>query len=234
MEPLRMGSTNWKYFPLFISLDALQCLIVGGGSVALRKVLALLDSNANIDLVSPSVLPELETLGKKGLINIKKRRFRDEDLEGVNLVIVSTNDTETNECISDEAKRRKIICNVVDRPELCSAIFPSILSRGRLQLAISTGGASPAMARFIKEQISDVFGKEYELALEILWRLRGEILRDNSSSQPARREIFQRFVNSEFIELCKRRDRKKIKAMLSETAGEAVGLRVLEGLLDTE
>ena len=96
--------------------------------MALRKVEALRDFNANIVVISPRVVPELDELSRNKAIEVKRKRFSPGDLDGVKLLIVSTNDKDVNKSIADEAAQRGIICNVVDQPELCSAIFPSIYS----------------------------------------------------------------------------------------------------------
>lgn len=223
------------YFPLFISLEGQKCLVVGGGSVALRKVQALKDFNANIVVVSPRVVPELDELCISKAIQVKRKPFSPGDLDGVRLLIVSTNDKDVNKSIADQAARRGIICNVVDQPELCSAIFPSIYSKGRLQIAISTGGSSPAMARFIRQNLFQIFGEEYELALEILWTLRKLIVKNQLLTNKCKnKSVFNRIVSREFVELCKAKDLKSIKELISETVGEAVAERVMDKLYDHE
>jgi precorrin-2 dehydrogenase/sirohydrochlorin ferrochelatase len=225
------GEVQKNYLPLFLSLAEFRCLVVGGGAVAVRKVQTLLEHDANIEVVSPRVAGELEELAKQGLIEIKRKAFSRGDLDGMNLVVVSTNDKDLNKGIAMEASKRGIICNVVDTPELCSAIFPSIYSSGNLKIAISTGGASPALARLIKVNLSRTFGEEYALALDILSKLRKSITKDDSSDRANQnRKIFTSLVDSEFIGLCEARDLEKIEDRLKVLVGLEMAKQVLAGL----
>jgi precorrin-2 dehydrogenase / sirohydrochlorin ferrochelatase len=206
------------FFPLFLSLEGKICLIVGAGAVALRKIQVMIPSRARITVVSPEVIPEIESISTQGAISLKKRKFRSEDLDGATVVIVATNDSGLNKEISVEAAERRILCNVVDKPELCSAIFPAIVSRGSLQIAISTGGASPSLASSIKSEISELFGDEYALALDILCRLRREILRrDNDTDN--HKKIFQGLVDSQLVQLCKEGNCEEIDLLIKKIAG---------------
>ena len=138
------------FFPLFIDLDDFPCLVVGGGKVALRKVNILKEYGAKVTVVAPVTEPDLENM--EG-IEIRKRKFRAEDLVGMRIVFVATSDEECNRYVAELCKEKKIPVNVADVPEECDFFFPALVHRGDVVVGISTGGKSPAAAKKIKERI---------------------------------------------------------------------------------
>lgn len=157
------------YLPLFHKLVGRRCLIVGGGQVAFRKLRTLCDAGAVITVVAPQVDSAILTLADEYVqLNIQERPFAPADLDDAVLVIVATDDKVLNANISKLAQAQKIDVNVVDQPELCTVIFPAIVDRSPVQVAISTGGASPVLARLLRGQIEALLparlGKLAELA----------------------------------------------------------------------
>lgn len=197
-----------QYYPVFLDIRGKGCLVVGGGGVAHRKVRSLLEAGAAVRVVSPRLTPALERLAERRAVKHAKRGYRTGDLTGSSLVFVATDDRELNVKIYEEATRRKILCNVVDIPELCHFIVPSSLSRGGLQLAISTSGKSPALAREIRIKLEKAFGKEYALYLDLLGRMRREILK-NVSSPAKRRRIFKALSQGRILSYLKAGKRKE-------------------------
>src|SRR5512134_869019 len=130
-----------KYLPVFLRLEGRPCLVVGGGKVAARKVAMLLRAGAKISVVAPALCDELETLRESGRIPHAGREFRDEDINGMVLVIAATDNEMVNRQVSVVAERQRIPVNVVDTPDLCSFIVPSVVDRSPVQVAVSTGGA---------------------------------------------------------------------------------------------
>ncbi len=157
-----------RYLPVFLKLDGEACLVIGGGRVAERKVHALLEAEACVTVVSPELTPGLSAMSDRGAINYIRRRYQPGDLQGAVLAYVAVSDRELGAKIAAEARRRAIPINVADAPELCSFIAPSVLRRGDLRIAVSTSGASPTVARTIRQQLEARYGPEYALALEIL------------------------------------------------------------------
>lgn len=149
-----------RYFPVCVDLGGRRCLVVGGGAVGTRKVLALLASGARVRLASPTATPTLQALAGQGRIEHRRRGFRAGDLAGVTLAIAATGVPRVDAAVAAAARRRGVLVNAVDRPALCDFILPSVLRRGALQVAVSTGGRSPALAREIRRRLEALFPPE--------------------------------------------------------------------------
>ena len=154
------------YFAAFLDLRGRRCLVVGGGAVGERKVQDLLRSGADVTVVSPRLTPDLAALARVGLITHRPRPFRRADVRGARLVIAATGAPSVDAAVAAEARRRRALVNVVDRPAECDVILPSVLRRGPLQIAVSTGGRSPALAREIRRRLERVIGPEYAALVE--------------------------------------------------------------------
>jgi precorrin-2 dehydrogenase/sirohydrochlorin ferrochelatase len=165
-----------KYYPVFLKLEGKLCVVIGGGRVAERKVLSLLEASARVRLISPEATEKLKDLAQKGLIQWEKRGYQWGDLEGAFLVIAATNNPQVQEEVFQEAETKNLPCNVVDKPEFCNFIVPATVKREELVIAISTGGASPAVARRLREKLEETFGKEYALYLRLMRRVRERVL----------------------------------------------------------
>ncbi len=166
-----------SYFPTFLDIRDRKCVVVGGGNVAAQKIRALLRYNASVCVVSEQLRPALRKLVKVGAIAWVDRNFKAGDLRAAFLVIAATNDAAINQKVWQEACKRRVWANVVDDPAHCHFIVPSIYRRGRLQIAVSTGGASPAMAKIIRKTLGETFGPEVALALDWMGMARKEVSR---------------------------------------------------------
>jgi precorrin-2 dehydrogenase/sirohydrochlorin ferrochelatase len=155
---------NVVFYPIFVDLSGRRCVVVGGGEVANRKARKLLQARAGVVVISPEILPELESVA----VEVHRRAYEEGDLEGAYLAFAATNSREVNAAVAREAKERSIPVNVADKPSEGDFALPSTLRRGRLQVAVSTGGASPTLARKIKEELEDVFGPEWAGIVEEL------------------------------------------------------------------
>jgi len=149
------------YFAAFLDLRGRRCLVVGGGEIGERKARALLACGAEVTVVSPTVTPGLAALAIVGRVVERRRPFRRSDLRGCALVVAATGNPEVDDAVAALARRARALVNVVDRPERCDFIVPSVLQRGQLQIAVSTGGRSPALAREIRRRLEARFGPEY-------------------------------------------------------------------------
>ena len=142
-----------SYYPVYLNLRGRRCVIIGGGKVAEGKIARLLDSGARICVVSPDATPGIRQFVADGSVQWEARKYRDGDLDGAFIAIAATNVREVNRRIFEEANERGVMLNAVDDPPNCSFIAPSIVQRGPVTLAISTGGVSPALARKLRESL---------------------------------------------------------------------------------
>ena len=184
-----------RYYPVFLDLRDLPCLVIGGGQVGERKVKTLQSCAAKVFLISRELTPYLEEEIRHGRIKLLAQAYQAEHLPGKFLVIGATDDPNLNGKIGREARDRGILCNIVDKPQECNFILPSLVSRGDLTIAVSTSGKSPALAKKIRQDLEKVFPEIYGLYLELLGQIRNEILARNLSQQE-NQKIFQTLVNS--------------------------------------
>lgn len=148
-------------FPMFLKLAGRQCLVVGAGKVGEPKVAGLLETGALIRVVALDASPAVRDWAREGKIELELRAFTPDDLDGAFLAVVATNSRSLNERVYHEAQRRRVLCNVVDVPDLCDFFYPSVVRRGDLQIAISTSGQSPSLAQKIRQQLEKQFGPAY-------------------------------------------------------------------------
>ena len=186
------------YYPLFVDLKNKKVVVVGGGGVAERKVQGLLSAGAHVKLVSPEVTEALGKMAADGLIDRVVRAFVPEDLDKAWLVIAATDDTEVQELVYNEALSQRIFCNVVDLPEFCSFIVPSVVRRGDLCLSISTGGKSPALAQHLRKELEQSLGSFYGDYVSLLGELRQLIIK--SYGDPVtRKDLCQSLADPEVM-----------------------------------
>ena len=191
-----------KFYPVFLNLRDRKVVVVGGGKVAERKVHTVLRCGAKVLVVSPTLTIRLRALVQKKLVLHRKRSYRSQDLQGASLVLAATNQRRIQETVAHDARRKDLLVNVADRAELCDFLAPSILNRGNLTIAISTGGASPALARKLRQELGQQLGQGYGKLLQWMKAVRGEIIH-SASSQSRRRILFNRILNSDVVHLLK-------------------------------
>jgi precorrin-2 dehydrogenase/sirohydrochlorin ferrochelatase len=190
-----------RYYPIFVDLSGKHCLVVGAGEVGRRKIETLLKCGAPaltvLDLVEPD--DDLRRIFEQPGVVFERREFCESDLDGKFLVIASTGSEEINWRISRLCAERGLLCNVVDQPEKCSFIVPAMFTRGDLTLAVSTGGASPALAKKIRKSLDDYFGSEYGAFLVLMGRLRPMVL-ELGQSTDENSILFRSLVGSDLLE----------------------------------
>jgi precorrin-2 dehydrogenase / sirohydrochlorin ferrochelatase len=190
------GMLDTPFYIACLRLTGRRCLVVGGGEIGLEKVEGLLACDARVVLVAPAAVPELEELAAEGSIEWERRGYEVTDLEGTFLAIAATDDTDVNIRIWEDAERRAMLVNVVDVPPLCNFILPAIVRTGPLAIAISTAGASPALAKRIKRQIADEFGGEYARLAVLLNDVRGWA-KGTLPTYQDRKAFFEEIVNGD-------------------------------------
>ncbi|MFI5109199.1 MAG: bifunctional precorrin-2 dehydrogenase/sirohydrochlorin ferrochelatase [Terriglobales bacterium] len=192
-------------FPMFVKLAGRKCLVVGGGLIAEGKVEGLLASGATVVVVAPEVTEKIARWNDQGRLTWHARRFQPADLEGAFLVVAATGVAAVSEFVFREAEARGILCNAVDEPERCHFYYPAIVRRGLLQIAISTGGLSPALAGRLRQELEAQFGPEYERWIEELGALRQKAFARRADPQRrtrllhrlASRRGYERFLRAE-------------------------------------
>jgi precorrin-2 dehydrogenase / sirohydrochlorin ferrochelatase len=180
-----------------LKLSGRRCLVVGGGDIGLEKVEGLLACDGDVTLVAPTAHPELEALATEGSIAWERRPYAGAaDLEGVFMAIAATDDSEVNIGVFDDAEKRAMLVNIVDVPPLCNFILPAIVRTGPLAIAISTAGASPALAKRMKREISELFGEEYARLAVMLNDARGWA-KGTLPTYNDRKDFFEGIVNGD-------------------------------------
>jgi precorrin-2 dehydrogenase/sirohydrochlorin ferrochelatase len=180
-----------------LKLTGRRCVVVGGGDIGLEKVEGLLACGGDVTLIAPVGHPDLEDLAREGSIEWHRRAYDGPgDLDGAFMVIAATDDSEVNIGVYDDAERRAMLVNVVDVPPLCNFILPAIVRTGPLAIAISTAGASPALAKRMKRQVSELFGEEYARLAVMLNDARGWA-KGTLPTYQDRKEFFEGIVNGD-------------------------------------
>ncbi len=180
-----------------LKLRGRKCLVVGGGAMGLEKTEGLLACDGDVVVIAPEAGPELEELAREGSISWEAREYAGpQDLEGIFMVIACTDDTDTNIRIYDDAERRAMLVNIVDVPPLCNFILPAIVRMGPLAVAISTAGASPALAKRMKREVSELFGEEYATLAIMLNDARGWA-KGTLPTYQDRKAFFEEVVNGD-------------------------------------
>ena len=164
-----------QYYPVALDLRDRPCLVVGGGPVAESKVEGLLDAGARVTVVSPAMTERLASWATEGRIAHRQREYVDADLDGHQLAFSATDRREVTEVVAADARRRGVWVNAADDPVYCDFLLPSVLRRGRLQVAVSTGGASPALAARVRRDLESYFTPEYEDLVELAAEVRREL-----------------------------------------------------------
>jgi precorrin-2 dehydrogenase / sirohydrochlorin ferrochelatase len=191
---------QYPHYPIYLDVEGRTVLIAGGGSVAERKVETLLRSGAVISVVSPEFTPAFERWNEEERVRLQRKPYDAGDLDGAFLVIASTGQRSVNEAVASDCRERGIPVNVVDDPSLCDFIVPAVLDRGSIQVAVSTGGKSPALARRIRERLETMLGGEYAELNEILGYLR-EPAQNALATDADRKRFFDALLDAGILEM---------------------------------
>jgi siroheme synthase-like protein len=205
--------------PFYIAclrLTGRRCVVVGGGEVGLEKVEGLLACDGDVVLVAPEAQPALQELASERSIVWQRRAYRSEDLDGTFIVIAATDDTDVNIRVFEDAERRAMLVNVVDVPPLCNFILPAIVRTGPLAIAISTAGASPALAKRMKREIAETFGEPYARLAVLLNDVRGWA-KATLPTYRDRKVFFESIVNGDPdpVELLRRGDERAVLDLIA-------------------
>jgi len=196
----RRSVYNMKnYYPAYLDLTRKPCLVIGGGNVASRKINSLIKANANITVISPGGASELEELVRQQLISWEERVYQKGDIKGFFLIIIATSNNELNLEIYKEVDHLTQLVNIVDSPDLCTFIVPSIFRRGFLQVAISTHGASPGFSKKIRTDLEKMYGEEYTDYTTFLAEMREWIFKQDIEEK-IRRHYFNYLLEDKWLD----------------------------------
>jgi len=206
------------YYPVALDLSGRPVIVVGGGAVAERKVEGLLEAGARVSVVAPRVTPRLAALAGEGRLRHIAREYRDGDVEGHDLVFIAADDTTVSRAVGDEAHARRAWVNAADDPAHCDFILPSVLRRGDLVVAVTTGGASPALARAVRERLESVITEDYAALTALVADVRRELRASAASPDAA---VWSRALDEDLQHLVRTGRAEEARQRLRERLGAA-------------
>ena len=221
----RERGRRWRshsYYPAILDLTGRRALVVGAGRIGEGKIGGLLAADAQVRVVSLDATDQVRRWADAGDIELHLRPYAESDLDGCFLVIAATPDENTNVRVHDHAEARHMLCNVVDVTHLCNFILPSIMRRGDLAIAVSTAGASPALARRIRLTLERSYGDEYEVAMELLGSLREEA-KERYPDPHDRKVLFERIVYSDLMDLIRTGEIEQLEEWIERCLDEGPG-----------
>jgi len=207
-----------NYYPVSLDLTGKRCVIIGGGEVAQRKAQRLMECGAQVTIVSPALTPLLEDRKKARKIDHIDTEYDDKALHGAFMVIGATDRDDINAQISRDAMSAGILVNIVDDPDKCNFILPSLLQQGDLSIAVSTAGKSPALARKIREDLQRQYGPEYKILLKIMGSCRTMVLAQGNASE-ANKAVFEALVHSDLLQAIRDGNRDLVKSLIHDISG---------------
>jgi precorrin-2 dehydrogenase / sirohydrochlorin ferrochelatase len=208
-----------QYYPIFLNVKAMKVTVIGGGLIALRKVKDLLKQSADVTVISPDICKGIEDLFEQGKIQVLKRKYRSGDLDGLYLAVVAAGNKGVNNRVVKEAAVKKVLLNIVDDPGLSDFIVPSVVHRGDISVAVSTGGKSPALARKIRAGLENYFAEEYSTVALLVNEVRTELRQKGTKFS---RAAWQNALDLDrMIDLLKKKERMKAKSLLLENLNKS-------------
>jgi len=201
-----------RYYPIYLDLKGRDVLVVGGGAIAEGKALQLVQAGARVTVVSPELTEALRAASDRDEITHLGSSFIEEDLNGVFLVISATDDRKLNEKVAKAARERGLLCNIVDQPDLCDFITPALVTRGELQISVSTGGGSPTLTQRVKREVAAVIGEEYGVLLELAAEMRAEA-KGRIAEFERRKDALRAFVESGALDMIRAGRRDEARAL---------------------
>ena len=198
------------YYPAFLNLKGKKTVVIGGGKIAERKILALLKTGARITVISPEITKRIAREKLRGSLKHIPRQYRKGDVKNTFLVIAATDSEEINKKVSEDAT---CLVNVVDIPSLCNFIVPSVIQRGLLTIAISTGGISPALSKSIRKELEKLYGPEFAEYLQLLEKIRKKAMAEIRDKKK-RTEFLKNLASGEIIKMLREKGFREVEKAL--------------------
>lgn len=205
-----------QQYPVCVTVEGRPCLVVGGGAVAARKVGELCRCGASVTVISPEVSTAIDQLASEWGVAVERRPFVEADVEGFFLVVAATDDEAVNRAVARSAEEHRALLNVVDQPELCQFTAPAVLRRGPLTIAVSTGGASPALAGRVRDEIASALGQEWAAAVEAMGAFRERVIRETADDLEHRRRVLMRATRLDLARVIRDLGREGLEQQLDE------------------
>lgn len=205
-------------YPVNLNIKDKKCIVVGGGNVAERKVKSLLRANAAVNVISPNLTPTLQDLVMKKKVNYIARNYQAGDIKGCFLVICATDSKEINKIVAEEADNLGLLFNVIDDSKESNFTVPAVINRNDLIITVSTNGKSPAVAKQIKEELSQMYGEEYGYFLKIIAKYRQE-LKSNAKSSKDRENFWRTNMNKDILTMLKDGRLNEAEAKIKDAIG---------------
>jgi precorrin-2 dehydrogenase/sirohydrochlorin ferrochelatase len=206
------------HLSLVLDLEGIRCLVVGAGRVAERKIAAFLRAGARVRVVAPRATRRISELARRRLVVWRRGSFRSSDLRGARLVVAATSDGRINRDVARWAARSGAFCNLVDDPDSCTMMMPSVLSRGPMMISVSTGGESPAIARSLRGELARRYGNEYGVYLRMIGALRRRLLA-TVADRADRRRRYRQLLQAPLLRLLKEGRQAEARSMARAAAG---------------
>lgn len=206
-----------KYYPINLDMKDRSCLVVGGGEVGTRKARGLIICGARVTVVSPEGTEGLIELAAGNQLQWLQRQYTEPDVHGMFLVFGATDTESLNRQVAEDARKQGALCNVADRPDLCDFILPSVIRQGDLSVAISTAGKSPAVAKYLRQELSALFGEEYATLLRLMGSIRSRLLEGHGPE--AHRRIFRALLQQGILERLREGDIAAVNGLMLDTIG---------------
>jgi precorrin-2 dehydrogenase/sirohydrochlorin ferrochelatase len=203
-----------------LTIKGRPAVVVGGGSVASRKVRDLLDCGGDVTVVASTVCPEIQELAAAGRVRLFLHLYSSDDLCGAFVAVAATDDEEVNARISREAQAAGVLVNVVDRPALCTFTLPAVVRRGDLTIAIATEGRCPALASILREELGETFGPEFAEAVRVFGEIRRQMIAQGWNSGRVR-EAVRRLYKAGLVDKIKQGDRAGLAALIRTHLGSS-------------
>ena len=211
---------RYPYYPIYLDIENRDVVIIGGGNVCARKAETMMKYGARVTVVAPELTDEIERWSREGCLAIRRKHYEESDLDGANIVIASTDDQSVNEKIAADCRARRIPVNVVDVTPLCEFIVPAIIEKGSIQIAVSTGGKSPALARTLKEDLHRIVGPEYAEVNDVLGTLR-EGAKAVLPTDVDRKRFFDGIIAAGILDMLRDGRRREAYATIARACEEA-------------
>ncbi len=191
-----------RWFPIYVDISQKPVLVVGGGNIAKRKLLYLLDYQADIVCIAPEILPEINELAGKGLVKIIKREYRENDAENYDFVFAATNNPEADKLIYEDCKKHGALLNVADVPAFCSFILSSYIKKGDISINISSGGTAPFFVKHLKETIAAALPERLEEIAKLASVFRAKLVKDERyKDDKTRNELIEKFLDIDWNQI---------------------------------